>query len=186
MRKKLFRFETSRASGRGIVFDRTLSTTSNHNRGADQRRPDTGRGALRAGDADRGHRSRADLAAGPQHHPGLVRSGQRRSRIILSSGPIGLIMGGVGVGFLADRIGRRNALIAAMVLMTVATARHHAGKQRPADARCPAGHRHFVRWRDSGRGFVWCRSRAAARAGQRGGASYSWGRRAADCWRPCS
>ena len=41
--------------------------------------------------------------------------------IILSSGPIGLIMGGLGVGYLADRIGRRNALIAAMVLMTVAT-----------------------------------------------------------------
>jgi len=42
--------------------------------------------------------------------------------IILSSGPIGLIMGGLGVGYLADRIGRRNALIAAMLLMTVATA----------------------------------------------------------------
>ena len=41
--------------------------------------------------------------------------------IILSAGPIGLIVGGVGVGYLADRIGRRNALIAAMVLMTVAT-----------------------------------------------------------------
>jgi AAHS family 4-hydroxybenzoate transporter-like MFS transporter len=41
--------------------------------------------------------------------------------IILSSGPIGLIAGGVGVGYLADRIGRRNALIAAMLLMTVAT-----------------------------------------------------------------
>jgi len=41
--------------------------------------------------------------------------------IILSSGPIGLIVGGLGVGYLADRIGRRNALVAAMVLMTVAT-----------------------------------------------------------------
>ncbi len=41
--------------------------------------------------------------------------------IILSSGPIGLIAGGLGVGFLADRIGRRNALIAAMMLMTAAT-----------------------------------------------------------------
>lgn len=41
--------------------------------------------------------------------------------IILSSNPIGLIAGGVGVGYLADRIGRRNALIMAMVLMTVAT-----------------------------------------------------------------
>jgi MFS family permease len=41
--------------------------------------------------------------------------------VILSSGPIGLIAGGLGVGFLADRIGRRNALIAAMLLMTVAT-----------------------------------------------------------------
>ncbi|HEY8508929.1 MAG TPA: MFS transporter [Steroidobacteraceae bacterium] len=41
--------------------------------------------------------------------------------IILSSGPIGLIMGGVGIGFLADRVGRRNALIAAMMLMTAST-----------------------------------------------------------------
>lgn len=41
--------------------------------------------------------------------------------IILSSGPIGLIAGGLGVGFLADRIGRRNALITAMLLMTFAT-----------------------------------------------------------------
>ena len=37
--------------------------------------------------------------------------------IILSSGPIGLVMGGLGVGYLADRIGRRNALIAAMLLI---------------------------------------------------------------------
>lgn len=41
--------------------------------------------------------------------------------VILSSGPIGLIVGGVGVGYIADRIGRRNALIAAMMLMTLAT-----------------------------------------------------------------
>jgi len=41
--------------------------------------------------------------------------------IILSSGPIGLILGGVGIGYLADRVGRRNALIAAMALMTLAT-----------------------------------------------------------------
>ena len=41
--------------------------------------------------------------------------------IILSSGPIGLIVGGVSIGYFADRIGRRNALIGAMVLMTVAT-----------------------------------------------------------------
>jgi MFS family permease len=41
--------------------------------------------------------------------------------IILSSNPIGLIAGGVGVGYLADRIGRRNALVWAMVLMTLAT-----------------------------------------------------------------
>jgi len=41
--------------------------------------------------------------------------------IILSTNPIGLIAGGVGVGYLADRIGRRNALIAAMSLMTVGT-----------------------------------------------------------------
>lgn len=41
--------------------------------------------------------------------------------IILSSGPVGLIAGGLGIGFLADRIGRRNALIGAMLLMTAAT-----------------------------------------------------------------
>lgn len=40
---------------------------------------------------------------------------------IFSSGPIGLIAGGLGVGWLADRIGRRNALIAAMLVMTAAT-----------------------------------------------------------------
>jgi len=41
--------------------------------------------------------------------------------IIFSSGPVGLIAGGLGVGYLADRIGRRGALITAMVLMTLAT-----------------------------------------------------------------
>jgi AAHS family 4-hydroxybenzoate transporter-like MFS transporter len=40
---------------------------------------------------------------------------------IFSSGPIGLIMGGLGIGWLADRIGRRGALIVAMVIMTLAT-----------------------------------------------------------------
>jgi AAHS family 4-hydroxybenzoate transporter-like MFS transporter len=40
---------------------------------------------------------------------------------IFSSGPVGLILGGLGIGWLADRIGRRNALIAAMVVMTLAT-----------------------------------------------------------------
>lgn len=40
---------------------------------------------------------------------------------IFASGPIGLIAGGFGIGWLADRIGRRGALISAMVVMTVAT-----------------------------------------------------------------
>lgn len=40
---------------------------------------------------------------------------------IFSAGPIGLILGGIGIGWLADRIGRRNALIVAMVIMTGAT-----------------------------------------------------------------
>ena len=40
---------------------------------------------------------------------------------IFASGPIGLIAGGFGIGWLADRIGRRGALIAAMVVMTLAT-----------------------------------------------------------------
>lgn len=41
--------------------------------------------------------------------------------IIFSSGPVGLIIGGFGIGYIADRIGRRWALIATMALMTVAT-----------------------------------------------------------------
>jgi MFS transporter, AAHS family, 4-hydroxybenzoate transporter len=41
--------------------------------------------------------------------------------IILSTNPLGLIAGGVGVGYLADRVGRRNALIGAMGLMTLGT-----------------------------------------------------------------
>lgn len=40
---------------------------------------------------------------------------------IFASGPLGLIVGGFGIGWLADRIGRRGALIAAMVVMTLAT-----------------------------------------------------------------
>jgi len=40
---------------------------------------------------------------------------------IFSSGPIGLIIGGIFIGWLADRVGRRNALIAAMLIMTLAT-----------------------------------------------------------------
>jgi AAHS family 4-hydroxybenzoate transporter-like MFS transporter len=40
---------------------------------------------------------------------------------IFSSGPVGLIIGGLGIGWLADRIGRRNALITAMTLMTLPT-----------------------------------------------------------------
>jgi len=40
---------------------------------------------------------------------------------IFSSGPIGLILGGLGIGWLADRIGRRNALIAATAMMTLPT-----------------------------------------------------------------
>lgn len=41
--------------------------------------------------------------------------------IIFSTGPIGLILGGLGIGYLADRVGRRGALLAAMMLMTAAT-----------------------------------------------------------------
>lgn len=41
--------------------------------------------------------------------------------IIFSTGAFGLIFGGLGVGWLADRIGRRGALLAAMGLMTTAT-----------------------------------------------------------------
>jgi len=41
--------------------------------------------------------------------------------VVFSSGPVGLILGGLGIGWLADRIGRRGALIAAMAVMTLAT-----------------------------------------------------------------
>lgn len=41
--------------------------------------------------------------------------------IIFSTGAFGLIFGGLGIGWLADRIGRRGALLSAMVLMTLAT-----------------------------------------------------------------
>ena len=65
-----------------------------------------------------------DLTLIPLLGPRIINAWSVTSKafgIILSAGPIGLILGGVGVGFLADRIGRRNALIGAMVLMTVAT-----------------------------------------------------------------
>jgi AAHS family 4-hydroxybenzoate transporter-like MFS transporter len=42
--------------------------------------------------------------------------------VIFSAGPIGLILGGLGIGWLADRIGRRGALIAAMLAMAAPTA----------------------------------------------------------------
>src|SRR5690606_2742561 len=41
--------------------------------------------------------------------------------VIFSTGAFGLIFGGLGIGWLADRIGRRGALLAAMVLMTSST-----------------------------------------------------------------
>src|SRR5262245_20707184 len=41
--------------------------------------------------------------------------------IIFSTEAFGLIFGGLGIGWLADRIGRRGALLAAMLLMTAAT-----------------------------------------------------------------
>lgn len=40
---------------------------------------------------------------------------------IFSSAPIGLIIGGFATGYFADRYGRRNALIGAMILMTLST-----------------------------------------------------------------
>jgi AAHS family 4-hydroxybenzoate transporter-like MFS transporter len=40
---------------------------------------------------------------------------------IFSAGPIGLIVGGFGVGWFADRLGRRAALLGAMVIMTLST-----------------------------------------------------------------
>jgi len=40
---------------------------------------------------------------------------------IFASGPVGLIVGGVSVGYFADRFGRRWALSGAMILMTLST-----------------------------------------------------------------
>lgn len=65
-----------------------------------------------------------DLNLIPLLAPAIARDWQLPSAAfgaIFSSGPIGLIAGGLGIGWLADRIGRRNALIAAMLVMTVAT-----------------------------------------------------------------
>lgn len=65
-----------------------------------------------------------DLTLIPALGPAIIQALAIRADafgIILSSGPVGLIAGGLGIGFLADRIGRRNALIAAMVLMTAST-----------------------------------------------------------------
>lgn len=41
--------------------------------------------------------------------------------VIFSAGPIGLIIGGLGVGWFSDRFGRRWALIGAMTVMTLGT-----------------------------------------------------------------
>jgi MFS transporter, AAHS family, 4-hydroxybenzoate transporter len=65
-----------------------------------------------------------DLTLIPLLAPTIARSWSLQPAalgIIFSAGPVGLILGGLGVGYLADRIGRRGALLAAMVLMTVAT-----------------------------------------------------------------
>lgn len=65
-----------------------------------------------------------DLTLIPLLAPAIAQSWSLDSAalgIIFSSSPVGLILGGLGVGYLADRIGRRGALIAAMVLMTVST-----------------------------------------------------------------
>ena len=65
-----------------------------------------------------------DLTLIPLLAPSIAQSWSLRPAalgIIFSSGPVGLIAGGLGVGYLADRIGRRGALITAMVLMTLAT-----------------------------------------------------------------
>ena len=65
-----------------------------------------------------------DLTLIPLLAPSIAESWSLRPAalgIIFSSGPVGLIAGGLGVGYLADRIGRRGALITAMVLMTLAT-----------------------------------------------------------------
>jgi MFS transporter, AAHS family, 4-hydroxybenzoate transporter len=46
---------------------------------------------------------------------------QKEFGVVLSALPVGLIIGGAFMGYLGDLLGRRPALIAAMVLMTVAT-----------------------------------------------------------------
>jgi AAHS family 4-hydroxybenzoate transporter-like MFS transporter len=65
-----------------------------------------------------------DLTLIPLLAPAIASSWQLQPTdlgIIFSTGAFGLIFGGLGVGWLADRIGRRGALIAAMVLMTAST-----------------------------------------------------------------
>ncbi len=65
-----------------------------------------------------------DLTLIPLLAPRITDSWQLQSTelgSIFSIAAFGLIFGGLGVGWLADRIGRRGALLAAMVLMTAAT-----------------------------------------------------------------
>jgi AAHS family 4-hydroxybenzoate transporter-like MFS transporter len=65
-----------------------------------------------------------DLTLIPLLAPSIAASWSLRPEelgVIFSTGSFGLIFGGLGVGWLADRIGRRGGLLAAMVLMTVST-----------------------------------------------------------------
>jgi MFS transporter, AAHS family, 4-hydroxybenzoate transporter len=65
-----------------------------------------------------------DLTLIPLLAPRIVKDWALTSEqlgVILSAGAFGLIFGGLSVGWLADRIGRRGALVSAMALMTLAT-----------------------------------------------------------------
>ncbi len=65
-----------------------------------------------------------DLNLIPQLAPGMQKAwglGSSAFGAIFAASPIGLIAGGFGIGWLADRIGRRGALIAAMIVMTLST-----------------------------------------------------------------
>ncbi len=104
---------------------------------------------------------------------------------IFSIAAFGLIFGGLGVGWLADRIGRRGALLSAMVLMTGATLATAwvDTRQQLLVCRLLAGAWHSEAW--CRRPWRWCPNTCHSASVP---ASWRWsssGRQRARWWRAC-